>query len=363
MATLRMDLQYFAGEKTEKATPRKKQETRKKGQVAKSNEIPSALIFLFMFLLFYILGPYLAGEIFDLYYTVFQTYLNWEVTQENIRLIFLQLTLDVAWILFPIFLVAVIAAIGGNLVQVGFLFTTEPLKMKLERINPIEGAKRIFSKRALVQLLKSILKIGILGYVSYLVIIDNKSFLLNLYYYDLVEILRFIGLIVLEIGFKISIILLIIAILDYVYQKYEYEKNLRMSKQDIKDEYKKTEGDPIVKGRIKERQRQMAMRRMMQAVPEADVIITNPTHFAVAISYKPKEMDAPKLTAKGMDYLALKIKEVAKEHEIATVENKVLARTLYHQVEIGETIPTELYQAVAEVLAYVYKIKGNLKNS
>lgn len=363
MATLRMDLQYFAGEKTEKATPRKKQETRKKGQVAKSNEVPSAFIFLFMFILFFILGSYIAEGIFDLYYTVFQTYLNWEVTQDSIRLIFLQLTLDVAWILLPIFLVAVIAAIGGNLVQVGFLFTAEPLKMKLERINPIEGAKRIFSKRALVQLFKSLLKITIIGYVSYLVIIDNKTFLLNLYYYDLIEILRFIGNIVLEVGFKSSIILLIIAVLDYIYQKYEYDKNLRMSKQDIKDEYKKTEGDPLVKGRIKERQRQMAMRRMMQAVPEADVIITNPTHFAVAISYKPKEMDAPKLTAKGMDYIALKIKDVAKEHDIATVENKILARTLYHQVEIGETIPTELYQAVAEVLAYVYKIKGNIKNS
>ena len=361
MATLRMNLQYFAGEKTEKATPRKKQDSRKKGQVAKTNELPSAIIFLLMFILFFVLGSYLAEKIIDLFRLVLATYMLYDVTPSTIRVIFTELIIESAKIMVPIFAVSLIGGIGGNLIQVGFLFTTEPLKMKLERINPIEGAKRIFSKRALFQLLKSLLKITIVGYVVFSVLSDNKTNLLNLYYYDLLEILKFIGVLVLELGIKSSIVLIILAILDYLYQKYEYEKNLRMSKQDIKDEYKKAEGDPLIKSRIKERQRLMAMNRMMQSVPDADVIITNPTHFAIAISYKPKKMEAPELVAKGMDYMALKIREVAKEHDIVTVENKWLARSLYHQVEIGEPIPTDLYQAVAEVLAYVYKVKGTIK--
>lgn len=361
MAALRMNLQYFAGEKTEKATPTKRRESRKKGQVAKTNELTSAIIFLLMFLLFYILGPYLAEKTIALYEKVLTNYLNWEVTQENVRLIFIDLLIDSLWIIIPIFAVAIVGGVGGNLIQVGILFTTEPLMMKLERINPLEGAKRIFSLRSLVQLLKSLLKISILGYVTFSILAENKNFLLTLYNYDLLEILKFIGVLIIEIGLKSSLVLIVLAVLDYFYQRYEFEKNIRMSKQDIKDEYKKMEGDPLIKGKIKERQRQMAMRRMMQAVPEADVIITNPTHFAIAISYKPQEMEAPQVVAKGMDYIALKIKEVAMEHDIVTVENKWLARTLYHQVEIGQAVPVDLYQAVAEVLAYVYKIKGKVK--
>ncbi len=167
-----------------------------------------------------------------------------------------------------------------------------------------------------------------------------------------------VGKLLMEIGLKVSLLLIVLAVFDYLYQRYDHEKNIRMSKQDIKDEYKKMEGDPLIKGKIKERQRQMAMKRMMQSVPEADVIITNPTHFAVAISYNTSEMNAPIVVAKGMDHIAMKIKEVAAEYDIATIENVWLARSLYHQVEIGDPIPEELYQAVAEVLAYVYKLKG-----
>lgn len=361
MATLRMDLQYFAGEKTEKASPKKKQDSRRKGEVAKTNELPSALILLLMFILFYLLGPYISERLIGLYRKVLEQYILWEATPSNIRSLFLELIIDIVWVMIPIFGVAIIGGLVGNLAQIGFLLTGEPLKAKLERLNPIEGAKRIFSIRALVELVKSILKIVLLGYVVFSVLINNKGTLLNLFHYDLSEIILFVGKMLLEIGLKASILLIILAMLDYWYQKYEYEKKLRMSKQDIKDEYKKTEGDPLIKGKIKERQRQMAMNRMMQSVPDADVVITNPTHFAIAISYKPEKMESPKVIAKGMDYIALKIREVAKEHEITTVENKWLARTLYHQVELGDGVPTDLYNAVAEVLAYVYRIKGLVK--
>ena len=363
MAKLRMNLQLFAGdnttgEKTEKATPRKRQEVRRKGQVAKTNELPSALIYLFIFILFYILGPYLSKNFLEIYKKILDQYIVWGVTPSNVRLLFLELLIDLIWVMLPIFIVAIVAGFAGNLVQIGFLFTGEPLKIKLDRLNPIAGAKRIFSKKALVELVKSILKIILVGYVAFSVLWSEKATLLSLFHYHLSEILAFTGKLILEIGLKTSVVLIILALFDYLYQRYDYEKNIKMSKQDIKDEYKKSEGDPLIKSKIKERQRQMAMNRMMHAVPEADVIITNPSHFAVAISYKPKEMEAPKVVAKGMDYIALKIKETAKKHDIATIENKWLARTLYHQVEIGDSIPEDLYQAVAEVLAYVYKIKG-----
>lgn len=361
MANIRMDLQFFAGEKTEKATPQKKRESRKKGQVAKSGELPSSIIFLLMFILFYMLGPYLSEHIIGMYQNILTSYLTWEVTADNVRLLFLQLLSDMLWVIIPIFLIALFGGISGNLVQIGFLFTGEPLQFKLERLNPLEGAKKIFSKRALFELLKSLLKIFLVGYVAFSTIISERKILFSLFQYSLTDILTFVGQLFLKIGIKTSILLIVLAIMDYLYQKFDYEKNLRMSKQDIKDEHKKSEGDPLIKGKIKEKQRQMAMGRMMQAIPDADVVITNPTHFAVVIKYNPEEMQAPMVVAKGMDYIALKIKEVAKDHDVVTIENKWLARNLYFQVDIEEPIPTELFHAVAEVLAYVYRIKGMIK--
>jgi len=352
-----MNLQYFAGEKTEKATPQKKKEARNKGQVAKTTELPSAIIFMLMFLLFYLYGPTISKNLLTIYRNFFVQYLSYEVTVDNVRPLFIGILSNVAWVIFPIFIVAIIGGIAGNIMQVGFMFTSEPLQMKLERINPLEGAKRIFSKRALVDLFKSIMKIIVVGYTTYSVIWNNKDKLLSLYQYDLIGILSIIGKLMVELGIKAALLFIVLSVVDYLYQRFDYEKNLRMSKQEIKEEFKKTEGDPLIKGKIKERQRQMAMSRMMQAIPQADVVITNPTHFAVAIMYKPNEMNAPKVVAKGMDYIALKIKEIAKENEITIVENRWLARSLYYQLEINDYIPAELYQAVAEVLAYVYRIK------
>lgn len=233
--------------------------------------------------------------------------------------------------------------------------------LKLDKINPIQGAKRIFSMRTIVELLKSILKISAGIYVAYTILWSAKDTLIKLSLTSVEDVLAFTGDEVVKLGLFIGILLLILAVSDYVYQRYEYEKSLRMSKQDIKDEYKKSEGDPLIKSKIKQRQRQMAMQRMMQELPKADVVITNPTHFSVAIRYEAGAMSAPTVIAKGQDYIALKIREIAKKNRIVIMENKPLARALYSQVEIGQQIPEEMFKAVAEVLAYVYKLQGKVK--
>ncbi len=355
---LPLNLQFFSQEKTEKATPKKKQESRQKGQVAKSSDISSAFTMLFVFLTLLFTGKWMTGHIMQLYEKSFTQYALWELTASNVHVIFTQVVAQAALIVLPTLGIAMLAGLFANYIQVGFLFTTEPLMIKLERLNPIEGAKRIFSLRALVELLKSIFKIILASWVAISVLMSSVDEIFTMSRRSLGDVLHITGSLTLEIGLKISILLIVLAIFDYLYQRYDHEKNLRMSKQDIKDEYKKSEGDPLIKSKIKEKQRQMAMRRMMQDVPKADVIITNPTHYAIAIQYNAGKMDAPTIVAKGTDHLAHKIKEVAKEHDIVLMENKPLARALYHSVEIGEAIPQELFQAVAEVLAYVYKLKG-----
>lgn len=351
-------LQFFAQEKTEKATPRKRLESRKKGQVAKSMEVPSALIMLFVFILLWFIGGMMNERFLAIYKQTLSEYLLWQITPDNIKTIFYQLTLESGKILAPVFAVAMIAGLFANYIQIGFLFSSEPLKMKLSRLNPLEGFKRIFSWRALVEFIKSVLKIFLTTLVALLVLWKGREDLLHLYGSTPGRALEVISVLTVKLGVFVALLLIVIAGFDYIYQRYDFEKNIRMSKQDIKDEHKKSEGDPQIKGRIRARQREMAMRRMMQAVPEADVIITNPTHFAVALKYEAQKMSAPIVVAKGQDYVAEKIKEVAREHQIVTMENKPLARALYAQVEIGQEVPEDLFKAVAEVLAYVYKIKG-----
>jgi flagellar biosynthetic protein FlhB len=356
---LQLDLQMFAGEKTEEATPKKRQEARQKGQVAKSMELPAAFILFASFLSFYVSGSYMKTQITHVFRSVFYDYLLLDITSSNVMMLFQQLFVQSMLIITPIFLVTVVVAIFSNYLQIGFLMTGDPLMMKFSKLNPLEGAKKIFSMRAVVDMLKSILKMTIIGYVVFTTLWDQKDQLMELARLPLENIFIFMSSITLKLGIKIGIVLIVMALFDYMYQKYEFEKSLKMSKQDIKDEYKKSEGDPLIKGKIREKQRRMAMQRMMQEVPKADVVITNPTHYAIALKYDPKNMQAPTVLAKGTDYIALKIKQVAKENRIITMENKPLARALYAQVEIGEAIPADMFQAVAEVLAYVYKMKGN----
>ncbi|MEK8130216.1 flagellar biosynthesis protein FlhB [Paenibacillus filicis] len=355
---LRLDLQLFAGEKTEPATPKKKQDARKKGQVAKSMELPAAFILFFSFLSFFVFGGFMKTHLVGMFRSVYTDFLLLSVTADNVLVLFEKLGLQILMIVGPIFLISVIIAIAGNYLQIGFLMTGDPLMMKFSKINPLEGAKKLFSMRAVVDFLKSMLKMSVIGYIVYSTLMGEREHIMQLAHLPLEEILSFTSSLVLMLGVKIGAVLIVLAVLDYMYQKYEYEKGLKMSKQDIKDEYKKSEGDPLIKGKIREKQRRMALQRMMQDVPKADVVITNPTHFAVALQYDGSQMQAPTVIAKGSDYVALKIKQVAKDHGVTTIENKPLARALYAQVEIGEAIPADMFQAVAEVLAYVYKLKG-----
>lgn len=355
---LKLDLQWFAGEKTEPATAKKRQDARKKGQVAKSMDLPAAFILLFSFLAFLMFGGYMKEKMIKIFRNVYENQLTMDITAANVQVLFVDLVKEGLIILAPIFILVVLVAFIGNYAQIGFMFIGEPLMMKFNKINSIEGFKRIFSLRTVMDFLKSTLKMLIIGYVVYTTLMGEKAKLLGLGHAPLESTFSFIASVTLKLGIKIGAILIVLAIFDFIYQKYEHEKSLKMSKQDIKDEYKKSEGDPLIKGKIRAKQRQMAMQRMMQEVPKADVIITNPTHFAVALKYDSNNMQAPTVIAKGADYVALKIKEVAKKNGIMTMENKPLARAIFAQVEIGESIPAELFQAVAEVLAYVYKVKG-----
>ncbi|MFC0214353.1 flagellar biosynthesis protein FlhB [Paenibacillus chartarius] len=355
-----LDLQMFAGERTEKATPKKRGEARGKGQVAKSQEIVGAFILLFTFLLFGVYGTTFQSQLTLLVSNLLQHKLTMAITEQNVKTLFLDLTLQCVWLLLPVVGVAFIIALAGEYFQVGFLFTLEPLKVKFDKINPIQGFKRMFSMTIVVEFVKSMLKMIIVGVVIYMTLWDEKAKLIELARYPVSGSYAYIAGLVFSLGVKIGITLVFLGILDFFYKRYEHEKSLKMSKQDIKDEYKNTEGNPLIKGKIKEKQRRLAIQRMMQEVPKADVIITNPTHYAVALKYDAGKMEAPTVIAKGTDYLALKIREVAKEHGVMTMENKPLARALYSQVEIGHSIPADLFQAVAEVLAYVYKMKGRV---
>ena len=356
-----LDLQFFSGEKTENGDQRNGQESKRKGQVAKSNEVPAALIMLGGILLLSYFGGWMLEQLLAIYRINYSQYIGWEITPKNLRTMFEQLAFEGVKILTPIMVIAMVFGFFGNFIQVGALFTTEPLMMKLERLDPIKGAKKIFSVRALVELVKSLLKIAIISTAAFMVLWSEKEELFLLSQKSIGYSLSFIGSLVVQVTTVCAIILLVLAVMDYMYQKYDFEKGIRMSKQDIKDEYKKADGDPLIKQKIKERQRQMSMNRMMQDLPNADVLITNPTHYAIAIKYDAETMEAPQVIAMGKDHMALKIKEKAKELGIVTMENKPLARALYSQVEIGDYVPEELFLAVAEVLAYIYRLKGKLK--
>ena len=355
---LSLDLQLFAGEKTEKATPKKRQEARRKGQVAKSMELPSSFILLGVVLLLFGYGSIMRDKIESMFVSIFHDYMGMEMTTNNVSTIFGKLILEGLLLLAPLFGLGMLMAMLASYSQIGFLLTLEPLKMSFNKLNPIKGVANLFKLRSLIELLKSIMKMTVIGLVVFFTIWNSKDQFVEMGRWPLVHTFSYTAHLILMLGVQIAAILLVLALLDFMYQRYEYEKNLKMSKDEVKQEYKNTEGDPLIKGKIREKQRRMALQRMMQDVPKADVVITNPTHFAVAIRYDPKQAEAPIVVAKGMDYIALKIRQVAEEHGIVKMENKPLARALYDQVEIGQTIPADLFQAVAEVLAYVYKLKG-----
>jgi len=357
----KIDLQLFAADgKTEKATPKKRQDARKKGQVFQSREISASIVMLIMFMSLKTIGSFIYTETAGFMRRIFE---NYTLVKEPFSInalsrLFIDALLVFIKVSGPIMIIAMVAGVAVVYAQIGFLFTTEPLGFKFDRINPINGFKRMFSMRAIIEMLKSIIKVTAAAYIVYSYIKDRQADILNLTVMNVESIAVYIADFILNVAVRICMVFVIFGAADYLYQWWDYEKNLMMTKQEVKEEYKQTEGNPEIKSKIKQKQRQLSMRRMLHEVPNADVVITNPTHYAVALKYDAEISDAPIVIAKGQDYMALRIKEKAKESNVEIVENKVLARSLYNSVEVGEKIPEELYQAVAEVLAFVYSLKN-----
>ena len=358
-------LQFFADEgadKTEEATPKKLQDARKEGQVARSQELSTAVMLLAFFLVLKVfvgfIGTRFLGS-FTKIYQVIDVYTADEFGSGMAGAFMRDSLIDILVICLPIFIVAVLVAFVVTIAQVKWQVTTKPLQPKLSKFNPINGFKRIFSKDKLFELVKDVVKIALIFYVSYSDLREGAETIGMLYDLSLPQAIVYVGDFVINLGIKLSAIYLLVGFADYIYQKLKFKKDLMMSKQEVKDEYKQQEGDPQVKGKIKSKMREVSQRRMMQSLPEADVVITNPTHFACAIKYDKEVSEAPVLIAKGADYLAQKIKDAAKEHNVPIVENKPLARMLYYNVDLDSEIPRELYQMTAEVLAYVYKLKNS----
>lgn len=367
---LEYDLQFFAkdgpgGEKTEVPTAKKLNDARKEGQVAKSKEIITALMLLALFVVikFYIgnLGQQMI-ECFSEFYDLFGKIIsNSEYGMRMVDatgVVSLGLT-TVLNMIVPFIALAVVIAILGNALQQKWMVTTKPLQPKRSKISPISGLKRMFNVKQLFEVGKSVAMIAVMSYVIYTTVKDKLGVLYTFYNISLYEALEIVGDIIVDLGIKISAVFLVIGFVDLIYQRHKFKEDMKMTKQEVKDEFKNTEGDPQVKGQIRRRMQQVSRRRMMEALPQADVVITNPTHFAVALKYEANKGQAPVVIAKGADYLAFDIKAKAKEYGIEIVENKPLARILYNNVEIGAQIPPELYQAVAEVLAFVYSLKNN----
>lgn len=355
-----INLQLFAEEKTEAASPKRRREAREKGQVAKSRELVTAVLLLATFLAIRIFAKSIymnLTQTIQLFFS-FPRNMSDVISTGDLVSIYLRCLWTFAKVLAPVMMISVLAAISLNYLQVGFLFTLKPLVPKFNKLNPIEGFKNIVSKNALVELIKSILKIGIIGFVIYNYLRKNFIVVPELLAMNLNSTAIFIGTTIINTGIRVAAILIVISLFDLAYQYWQYEKNLRMSKQEVKEEYKMTEGNPQIKSKIREKQRQMSLRRMMTEVPKADVVITNPTHFAIAVKYDSQKAEAPIVLAKGKDIIAQKIKEIAKENNVPTVENKPLAQALYKSVEIGDMVPADLYKAVAEVLAFVYSLKN-----
>lgn len=368
---LKINLQFFAkdgpgGEKTEPATSKKLNEVRKEGQVAKSKEIITAVSLMSLFIILKVYLSKLGTGLINVYKDIYNS-ISKVIEQSSDGLpvktamaVSQQVITDIIKLVIPILLVAIVIAVLGNMLQQSWMITSKPLQPKLSKISPLSGFKRMFSVRQLVELIKSIAMISIIMIVVYTTIKSKMNVLLTFYDIGLNAALATVGNIIIDLGIKISAVFLVVGFVDLIYQRHKFKNDNMMTKQEVKDEFKNTEGDPQVKGQIRRRMQEVSRRRMMQQLPEADVVITNPTHFAVALKYEPNEGKAPVVIAKGADYLAFQIKDKAKEYNIAIVENKPLARILYHNIDIGMEIPPELYQAVAEILATVMRTNNRL---
>ena len=350
-------------EKTEEATPKRREETREKGQVAKSRDLTSVAVLGACLVYFYFGGLAMANQLMGLMKTYFLKAGQTTISVDNIQYIMMDFAYKTFLLLIPFLLVALLSGFIINVLQIGLTFSAEAVAPKFSKIDPLKGFQRLFSLQSFVELVKNIFKIAIVGIVAYLTIRGESGTIIPLMDFNARDILIYIGRVSFKILYTTCWVLVVLGVLDYVYQKWEHEKSIKMSKQEIKEENKQMEGDPLIKGRIKRLQREMARKRMMAAVPKADVVITNPTHLAIAIRYEPGTMNAPRVVAKGADFLAEKIKEIARNNNVPMIENKPVAQVLYKMVAVEQSIPENLYRAVAEILANVYSIKQKKVNS
>lgn len=344
------------GEKTEEATDAKREEFRKRGQVAMTRELSTAIFFLVAAGTLYMASRYFLYNVVDLFHHNFGPDLIHTVKEgqltEALGFVGYKLVLLVG----PIFLAAMVIGVASQVLQTGFLQIEDALTPNFSKMNPMNALGRIFSMKGVAELFKSLLKLGAIGTVLYFLLKSEITKIPYLSSLSIEQMLTYLGTIVFKLLLTVGIFMLILSVADYFFQRWQLEKEMMMSKQEIKEEHKSREGDPLIKARIRKVQREVATRKMMSEIPKADVVITNPTHIACVMKYSDK-LPAPQLVAKGADFMAEKIKQIAREHNIPIVENKPLARTIFKTMKVGQVIPRELFVAVAEVLSYVYKLR------
>ena len=343
-------------ERTEEATAKRRQDFREKGQVAQSKEVATAALLTMSLLLWGFYASSFWADLENIYTSLLRMMANFQVTPVTVVNLAWEMGTVMAKMLWPIFLLTMVVGFFSSFLQVGPLFSTKVFQPELSKFDPIKGMAKFVSKRSAVELVKSLAKIILIGFIAYKTVANEFETALTLSLLDLNQTLIFLGKVAFLVLAKTCGIMIALAAIDFMFSRFEMEQKMRMTKQEVKEEFKETEGDPQLKARVRSVQQEMARKRMMAEVPTADVIVTNPTHLSVAISYQRSDMDAPKIVAKGADHLAFRIREIAREHKVPIIENKPVARALYKQ-EVGDEIPEEMFTAVAELLAYVYSLK------
>lgn len=342
-------------EKTEAPSQRRREDARKEGQVAFSREVSAVALLGSFLLIFYFLGNSILDAFKQSFLYAFNNISQSELTIKLLEQLINIFLSETVMAVIPFFITAIVVGIMSSVVQVGFNLTFKPLVPKFDKLSPLKGLGRIFSKQAFSEFLKSLFKMGVIGYIGYYTFDTSLNQIISLIHTDSKNLMDSAAGIIGDFVFRLFLAFLILAIFDYLFQRWDLEQKLKMSKQEVKEEHKQTEGDPTLKARIRQIQQQLSQARMMQEVPGSDVVISNPTHFAVALKYDREYMSAPQVVAKGMDFMALRIIEIAGENNVVVYQNPGVARALYFQVEIGEDLPEEFFKAIAEILAFVYK--------
>ncbi|MDK2847403.1 MAG: flagellar biosynthesis protein FlhB [Desulfuromonadales bacterium] len=343
-------------ERTEQATAKRRNEFREKGQVAQSKEIHTAAIMSGTLLLWTFYAPVFWRSLENILGQIWTIAGSFEVTRLSVIMLLSRLGQEMALLLAPILLTTLVVGILSSYLQIGWIFSTKSLTPDFTKINPVTGLGRLFSKRSIIEVVKSSLKVLLVGIIAYKVVVAEFGHALDLVDMDVKDSVRFLASMAGRIMLRTCGVMILLGVLDFLYVRWEMEEKMKMTKQEQKEEHKESEGDPQIKSRIRSLQMQAARRRMMAEVPKADVVITNPTHLSIALAYDRSRMNAPQIVAKGADAVAMRIREIAREHKVPQVENKPVARALY-KIDIGKEVPEEMFQAVAEILAYVYGLK------